>query len=211
MKKTALFVALLACCLALQAEVTAEEAIRVLSASVNKFAQAKGLSMKLSVKVPVAPAFDIDVFSKGDLFAMAMEGNKVFFRDDTLWDYDVKENTVEVQKVEKNKLGEVAQLGTLPMQIELKNVKPLGKNSIEVDGAAVKFDENDGMITFYFKSKEGNMDMTVNSRSENVSQLKLKKGVLALSINYKSIKYTCADKDVAFDAANYPGVQIINK
>lgn len=211
MKRIALCVACLACCLALHAEVTAEEAIEVLSTSVSKFSEAKGLSLKMGIKVPIAPAMEIEMFSKGDLFAMAIDGGKAFFRDDIIWEYDEKENTVEIQKMEKSELKDLALLAALPAQMELKDLKPLSKNTFQVGENTVKFEEKDGKITYHFKSDEGNMDMVVNAKSKNISQLKMKKGVMALTISYSNIKYTCADKDVLFDAANFPGVKIIDQ
>lgn len=208
MKRIALFFIWIVCCTFVRAELTTEQAMEIMSTSIGKFVDAKGLSMKLGIKIPIVPTMEFQVFCKDSLLAVAMDGGKIFFKEDRVWEYDQEDNEVEIRALEKDDPKDLILIGTMPKNFELSSIKAIDKKSFHMGKGTVRFEEKGDKVIYTTKAEAGSLEVQVDKKKKDLCQLKVKKGLVSMTVTYSNLKYTCSDAEVMFDAANYPGVKI---
>lgn len=196
------------CCTMVHAELTTEQAMEIMSTSINKFVEAKGLSMKMGIKVPVVPTMDFQVFYKDSMMAVAMDGGKIFFENDRVYEYDKEDNEVEIRSLEKDDPKELIQIGILPTMFEVSSIQKIDKKSFHMGKGTVRFEEKGDRIVYTTKAEAGTLEIQIEKAKKDLRQLKVKKGIVSMTITYSNLKYSCSDADVKFDAANFPNVKI---
>ena len=199
--------ALLACALAAFAQ-TPQEILSRMEAELEKYDESEGVIMTVDVKMPIVGALSTTYYTLGDKYRMDGElmGAKMVTWSDgvTIWTYSYKDNTVEID-----------------------NAKPLEKSESDgdmslfdgiTDGYDVSINKEDSKAWYIQckksksnKDKDAPKKMEVVVRKKDYYPVSLSATMSGISITMRDIVFGVSEKQVAFDANDFPGVKVEDK
>lgn len=192
------------------AQVTTKTAMETLETAINKFKKSDGLIVDMSLKISIAPSLDMKLYTRGDKCAIEMDGGIVYYANGTSWEYDEEDNEVEIKTIGKNDMDDMAMIATMPKEFEI-DFKEVDSKSFKTAKSTVKFKENGNNIEYKSEKDGATLTMNINKTTKNFSSFKVKKGIVVVTITYNSVRYSCSEAQVTFDASKHPGVKIIDK
>lgn len=185
---------------------TAGEIVSRMETEIDKY-ENDGVSMLNIVKVPVIGTIKSTAYTLGDKVRMDSEvkGVKVivWMDNESEWTYNSKNNEVEIKKADPKKRE--------------------GENDMEMfDGLTEGYDvtidsENDKAWELLCKKSKANKDkdapkkITITVSKGTYLPISLTTKMSGLTITMQDIHFGVTDKQVTFNAADFPGVTITDK
>ena len=207
MKKVFLFLlASLRAATALLAQ-TPEEIIARMDRETDRF-EAEGFSMVMEIKVSLLGSIATTVYSHGDKYKMTMvkDGTQFINWSDgmTSWEYDSGKNTITIENAKPGETSDAEDnakmLDSVTKGYDVKLRKETAKTW---EFRCTKSKDNT------VKDDPKTMDLVVAKDTYLPVSLKAGKGIV--SVILRDFAVGVADKDVTFDASQYPQAQIIDK
>ena len=166
----------------------------------------EGVIMTVDAKVPILGTMTTKTYSLGDkarIEATMMDVNIITWTDgETVWTYNSKENKVEITKQE----GDSESEGDVEMFSGI------------TDGYDVTLDKETAKNwQFLCKKSKSNKDKDAPKKMElmiakgTYMPISLKTKVSGLTITMRDIAFGVTEKQVTFNAKDYPGVTIVDK
>lgn len=192
------------------AQFSSKQAMELLQESVSKFSATDNYVIDMALKVSIAPTIDMTVYWRKDRCAIKIDGGMSYYHDNTMWEYDEEDNEIVISDMGKDEMDKMAAIAILPASFKTE-MKVIDAKSFKTDKATFTF-EVDGNDVEYTTKKDGaKLIITINSKTRNISKLKLKKGLVSMNLTYKKIVYSCSEESATFNKAKYPTATIKDK
>ena len=203
------FALLTACVLSVAAYAqTAEEIIAKMEEVMEQFSEENGLRMTMDIKIPILGTLSSSVWSLGDKMRMEakMMGKKLVTWQDgvTEWTYDTDYNTITIEKQDQSKKSD-----------EKENMEMFQNATEGYDVSIGK--ENASSWTIKCKKNRSNTNkddpknMEIVVAKGSYYPLSLSAKIEGVTVTMHDLKFSVSEKDVTFNKADYPGVNIIDK
>ncbi|MCQ2076243.1 MAG: hypothetical protein MJZ20_04290 [Bacteroidaceae bacterium] len=193
-----------------QEPVTIDDAMSMLKTAISKYKLNNGIVLDMSIKVSVLPEFEMRLKYRNKKTMIQVDDEIMYEYNHIKWVYDKQNNKITIGTTETDEMQEIIDFALVPIHLQ-NDIRKENNRSFMVGNYLVTFNQSKHKWGYTTRIGKATILLLLDPNTQTINQLKVKKGIISITIKYNNALFSCPEESVTFSLKDYPGITVIDK